>query len=483
MNPPFDVIVLGSGPAGRSAGLQAAKAGKRVAIVENHSSFGGGCVLTGTLPSKSFRESVYRWSLGSRGTLGRELEHSTPVAMGSDRPEMDRLIRRKDRVVLEESKVVEDQLARNNIALYRGSARFVGLYEIEVTPVLGSPLGLSERLIGNTFFIATGSRPISSSVFQRDGELVHDSDSILSLEQIPETLVVLGAGIIGCEYTSMFCMAGSKVYLIDRRHEILANVDREVVAHLTERFEASGVEVLLKAETIRIEKDFEKKRCIVHLSSGHRIISNAVFVAMGRHGNTESLGLEGLGLKPSERGLLEVNGNFQTEIPHIYAIGDVIGAPALAATSYEQGRLACLHALGAADPGQSGLPAVYPYGIYTIPEISMIGITEEQAVEQKLDFVVGRGNYRELARGQIVGDHWGLLKILVERKTLKLLGVHIVGDNAADLIHIGQAVMILGGDVNYFIHSVFNYPTLAEGYKTAAFNAVNLIKGIQSGPQ
>jgi NAD(P) transhydrogenase len=452
--------------------MQGAKSGKRVAIVEEYSEIGGGCVHFGTLPSKSFRESVYRWSLGSRGTLGQEKEHSIAVK-GKDLPDMVRLLKRKDRVVEGEVQVISDQLKRNGITVYQGHARMTSPHDVEVTLKKGK-----ERISADFIVIAVGARPVCPAHLGMDGKIVHDSNTILDLKKIPKTLIVLGAGIIGCEYASMFSMAGSKVYLIDRRHEILASVDREIVAQLVERFVAGGMEIVLEAEAQKVEKNPEggggDGSCKLTLSTGRKISADAVLVAQGRFGNTDGLGLEEVGIDRDERGLIKVDKHFRTTVPHIYAVGDVVGSPALASTSMEQGRTASCHAFGL---DTTELPKLFPYGIYTIPEISMIGPTEEELTARKVSFAVGKARYRELARGQIVGDSWGLLKLLVDKKSLKLLGVHIVGDNATDLIHIGQAVMAFDGDVNYFIRSVFNYPTLAEAYKTAAFHAVNQIQG------
>lgn len=471
----FDLIVIGSGPAGQRAALQGAKAGKKVALVENYSAVGGGCVHWGTLPSKSFRESVYRFSLGSRGTLGNESEHHQARSKYVP-PDMKRLLRRRDRVVSGESQVIFDQLKRNHITIFHGHARVVSPTEVAVEGEKGT-----EKLLASFIVIATGARPVSPPHVQVDGKRIHDSNTILTLRSIPKNLIVLGAGIIGCEFASMFSMAGSRVHLVDRRQEVLASVDREIVNHLVERFNFQGMEIHLgtEAEAVELLKSFVR----VHLTNRRRLQADAVLIALGRFGNTEDLGLEAVGVERDARGLIKVDENFRTCIPTIYAVGDVIGAPALASTSFEQGRIATRHAFqlqSASGYDETRMPALYPYGIYTIPEISMIGRTEEGLRAEKVDFVAGRARYKELARGQIVGDRWGLLKLLVERKTLKLLGVHIIGDNAADLIHIGQAVMILGGDLSYFINSVFNYPTLAEAYKTAAFHALNQIQGTTS---
>lgn len=463
----FDIIVIGSGPGGHRAALQGAKAGKRVLIVEKYDLLGGGCVHFGTLPSKSFRESVYRWSLGSRGSLGR----AGTAKRLAELPDMKRLLSRKERVVCDEAKVIADQLKRNHIEVVCGFARLVSPHEIEVDTGKKTLSFSAKNLV-----IAVGARPVSPAHLKVDGKFVLDSDSVLNQKRVPRSLVVLGAGIIGCEYASMFAMAGTKVHLVDRRHEILASVDREVVAHLVERFEAQDVELHLstEAKSIEIDKNNARGACRVHLSNGEKIRADVVLIAQGRFGNTVGLGLEKVGIAADERGLIKVDQHFRTTIPTIYAVGDVVGAPALASTSQEQGRLAVCHALGLEENPLSNL---YPYGIYTIPEISMVGPTEEELKTRGVEFVVGKAHYRELARGQIVGDKWGLLKLIVDKKTLKILSVHIVGDNAADLIHIGQAVMAFEGDAKYFIRSVFNYPTLAEAYKTAAFHAINLIRG------
>jgi NAD(P) transhydrogenase len=479
----FDLAVIGSGPAGQKAALQGAKAGKKVVVIEDCHAVGGGCVHMGTLPSKSLRESVYRFSLSSRGFLGQEAEHAGENwRFKRSLPDMRRLLRRRDRVVSGESQVIFDQLKRNDIKILHGRARFVSAHELEV---VGTKKNL--RIQAKFIFIATGAKPQPPKHIDVDHERVHDSDSILRLKRVPKSMVILGGGVIGCEYASMFAMAGTHVTLVDKRHEVLASVDREIVNHLLERFESLGMKVILKAEATEIRKrskggtgskaGAKSDGVVVTLSSGEKIQTDAVLVALGRVGNTDNLGLENVGIKADPRGLLTVDTNFRTSVPHIYAVGDVIGAPALAATSMEQGRVACCHAFNLTDWGSFEMPDVYPYGIYTIPEISMVGLTEQELKKEKVDYVIGRARYREIARGQIVGDKWGLLKLCVDRKTLKILGVHIIGDNAAELIHIGQAVMKLGGDVRYFVGSVFNYPTHAEAYKTAGLHAYNVIKG------
>lgn len=471
----FDLVVIGSGPAGHRAALQGAKAGKKVAIIESYSALGGGCVHFGTIPSKSFKESVYRYSLSSRGILGQEYENSMTGKKAKKSEvqvaEMSRLILRKDRVVDSESQILSDQLKRNKVKVYYGHAEFLDPHQVQVT------LGKKQTFLeSKVIIIAVGARPMAPQHLSIDGVSVFDSDNVLNLKEIPKSMVVLGAGVIGCEYASMFAMAGTKVTLVDKRNEILASVDREIVKNLVDRFQSLGMEIVLGTEATKIETKKSGKKLVttVHLSNKKKIHTDSVLIAQGRVGNTDRLGLEKIGLKADDRGLIKVDSEFRTSISHIFAVGDVIGPPALAATAMEQGRMATCHAF---QLGCDSMPSLFPFGIYTIPEISMIGKTEEQLKAEGADFVVGKSRYSELARGQIVGDRWGILKMLVDRKTLKILGVHIVGDSAANLIHIGQAVMTLNGDVQYFINSVFNYPTFAEAYKTAAFHAVNLIAG------
>lgn len=455
----FDLVVIGSGPGGKSAALQTVKTGKTVAVIEKYEKLGGGCVHWGTLPSKSLRESAYRWSLGSRA--------------GIEQPDMTRLMRRKERVIEKESELVLRQLSKNNITVFKGEGKFSGGHGIQVVHDDGSISQLAAKRV----VIAVGARPVTPAYCKVDGLQVFDSDAILNLKHTPKSMVVLGAGIIGCEYASIFQAIGTKVTLIDKRPEILNSVDREIVFHLVDRFLHLGMEIILEEEP----KQFETSENGVKLTlgSGKIIEAETCFVAMGRQGNTDSLQLEKVGLTADARGQLKVGAHFETEIPWIYAVGDVVGFPALASTSMEQGRIAACNAFHVDD--HLSKFELYPYGIYTIPEISTIGMSEEELTERKIPFVVGRAGYREVARGQIVGDDYGMLKMLVSPDDYKILGIHIVGDNAADLIHIGQAVMRLDGDLRYFIRTVFNYPTLAEAYKTAAFNAYNKITGRRKG--
>lgn len=479
----FDLIVIGSGAAGQKAALQAAKAGKKVAVIEKDALLGGGCVHSGTLPSKSFRESIYRWSLGSQGTLGKRLDAAgSPQALAAATakpslfPDIARLLKRVDRVTRGEAEVVAAQFKRNGVQVFQGRARFEASGDGALRRVTVEGNAGTQSLAANKVIIAVGSGPAPLTHLPVDGVTVFDSNNVLRLKRLPRSLVVLGGGVIGCEYASMFATAGTKVYLVDKRHEILASVDREIVQQLTERFSWHGMELILETEATRIEelpKDMTE-RVRVQLASGRAIDAEAVLVALGRHGNTRGLGLENVGIDVDERFLIPVDANYRTKAENIYAVGDVIGPPALASTGMEQGRIACCHAFNIkSETTTLALPPYFPYGIYTIPEISTVGETEESLKESGVDFVSGIARYKELARGQIVGDQWGLLKLVVERKTLRLLGVHIIGDNAADIVHVGQAVMAFEGQVDYFIRNVFNYPTFAEAYKTAAFHAIN----------
>lgn len=466
----FDLVVIGSGPGGQRAAVQAAKSGKKVALIEKYPKMGGGCVHWGTLPSKSLRESIYRWSMGSKGVLGKADPGAFVVDIAPvELPDMQRLMRRKERVISNESEIIEHQLRRNKIQVFYGHGKFSGPHEILISCHDGKEVKLKAKFA----VIAVGARPVTPAYAVVDGERIHDSNTILNLRKTPASMIVFGAGIIGCEYASMFQAAGSRVTLVDKRHEILNSVDREIVFNLVDRFMSLGMNFELEAEAEKIEKTNDGVK--VKLNNGKEILADLVLVAMGRQGNTDALGLENVGLSVDPRGQIKTLNHYQTEVPWIYAVGDVIGFPALASTSMEQGRIAVCDAFGLQE--QLGKFDLYPYGIYTIPEISTIGVTEEELISKQVPFVVGRARYKEIARGNIVGDEWGMLKMLVHKETLKILGVHIIGDNAADLIHIAQAVMQLDGNLKYFIQSVFNYPTLAEAYKSAAFNAYNQILG------
>lgn len=437
----YDLIVLGSGPGGFRAAIQAAKLGKKVALVERDK-WGGGCAHTGTIPSKSLREAALQ---GARVPFKIAME-------------------RMREVIRAEAKVVKHQLDRNKVELMQGEAAFTGLHEISVG---------KKKITADYFVIATGARPIRHKEFNFRLKGLHDSDSLLKLKERPKRLLVVGAGVIGCEYASIFARLGTKVTLCDRRGELLRAVDHEVIEALREDFEETGVELKLACKLGEIKKG--KSSALLVDIDGKKFPFDAALVCMGRAPNVENLGLERVGVKLNERSAIEVSPGFQTSAPHIYAVGDVIGAPALAATSAEQGRLAasCIFGIEC-----TPFPALFPYGIYTIPEISSIGAQELELREKNVTYVAGRAPFRELARGMIAGETRGFIKLLVSAENRKILGVHVIGAGASELVHIGQVAMAMGAPVDFFVSNVFNYPTFAEAYKVAALNAVNQLRAL-----
>jgi len=455
----YDLIVIGSGPAGQKAAIQAAKLRKRVAIIEKAPSVGGASVNTGTLPSKTLKDAIYYlqgFKLRSFPNLSCSLKKNFTLRD---------LMTRKEQVVKNELGIITNQLERNDVEIIHGAASFIDPRTVRVA----SPSGRMETYEADYFVIATGSRPRRETGIPFNNRTICDSDTILATDSIPKTLAVLGGGVIGCEYASMFAAFGIKVTLIDRRKELLRFVDQEIVQAFIYQMRTTNVTVQLGEEITGVQED-ERGRTVTSLKSGKTVVADMLLYSMGRASNTDDLNLDAIGIKTDKTGLITVNEHYQTEQPHIYAAGDVIGFPALASTSMEQGRLATCHAFHVA---QSALPKVMPYGIYTIPEISTVGKTEEELTEQGIPYETGRAFYKEIARGQIFGDLEGLLKVIFHRDTLQLLGVHIIGEGATELIHIGQAVITYGGTVDYFVHNVFNYPTLAECYRTAALDGIN----------
>ncbi len=453
------MLVIGSGPAGQKAAIQAAKLRKRVAIVEKEPTVGGASVNTGTLPSKTLKDAIYHL----HGLKLREFSALTYSLKNS--VSLKDLMVRKDQVIKHEVAVITNQLKRNDVDLIRGFAVFEDPHTLKVVKQYGE----IDRVKAPFIVIATGSRPRRTEDIPFDEATICDSDSILSTDIIPKSLTVMGGGVIGCEYASMFASFGIKVTLVDRRSQLMRFVDQEVVEAFIYHLRAHGVLMRLGEDIARVSLD-ERNRAVTSLKSGQSIVTDMLLYAMGRIANTDSLNLDAAGLKTDPQGQLKVNAQYQTEVPHIYAAGDIIGFPALASTSMEQGRLAACHAFRIPFPS---LPQVMPYGIYTIPEISTVGKNEEELTAEKVSYEVGRAFYKEIARGQIFGDLHGFLKLIFHRETLKLLGVHIIGEGATELIHIGQAVLTYQGTVEYFIHNVFNYPTLAECYRTAALDGLN----------
>ena len=456
----FDLLCIGSGPAGQRAAVQAAKLGRRVGLVERRSGVGGACLTTGTIPSKTFREAVLHFA-----SL-RDHPERRRFAKLEYRPTAEQLLDRVERVIQDECAVIEDQLRRNDVAIFHGLASFSDPHTIAIS----GPEGRREITAANVL-IACGTRPADPPVDPASKDLVLTSDDIAQLKRIPRTMVVVGAGVIGIEYASMFAAVGVEVTVIDKRDRPLEFLDAEIVDELVHQMRRRKVTFRPCEAVERIEVcDGPTRRAAVFLESGKKIASDLVLFSAGRVGATDGLDLVNAGLAADSRGRLTVDVQFRTGVPHIFAAGDIIGYPSLAATSSEQGRLAACHALGvAAQP----MAAHFPIGIYAIPEISMVGEPEHVLTERKQPYEVGIARYREIARGQILGDGDGLLKLLFAREDRRLLGVHIIGTGATELLHIGQTVIGLGGGLDYFLRTVFNYPTLAECYKVAALNAAN----------
>ncbi len=454
----YDLLVIGAGPAGEKGAAQAAYFGKRVAIVEKDN-VGGAVVNTGTLPSKTLRETaLYLSGLKQRGLYGVDYTLNKEVTV-------DDLFYRKKFVVDSHLGLVKENIARHNIDLFQGVASVEDPETVRVRRDGGSLC-----LRGKYILAATGSRPHRPAEVPFDGEYVYDSDSILKLKRIPSSLVVIGAGVIGSEYTTVFAALGIPVSVVDGGERLLPFLDREISDILLNQIQALGVRVMFgrRVEGVQVRRDEE---CvIVSLNGGEEVRAQAVLFCGGRSSNTDELGLEKVGVKMGPRGRIEVNEHFQTSVPNIYAAGDVIGFPALASTSMEQGRVAACHAFGL-EYKQCVSPLV-PYGVYTIPEISTVGESEDSLSQKGQDYLVGRASYRNNPRGQIIGDTAGLVKLLFRPEDQKLLGVHIIGERASELIHIGQACMYFDGTLDFFIQNVFNFPTLSDIYKYAAYDGL-----------
>ncbi len=457
----YDMIVIGSGPAGQRAAIQAAKLGKRVVVAERTSVIGGVCLNTGTIPSKTLREAVlYLSGYRERGLYGESYAVKRDITMAD-------LTFRADHVMRNEIDVVRHQLIRNRIDVVNAEASFVDPHTVRFRDIEGRS---HREVTAESIVIATGTVATKDSHIPFDGERVLSSDDILHMETLPRTLAVVGAGVIGLEYASLFAALGIRVTIIDKRPRLLPFVDAEIIDTLVYHLRQNRVTMRLGEEVESIEPVEEEEQVRIHLASGKQIVAEKALYSVGRTGATRSLNLAAAWLQADERGRLQVGPNYQTQVSHIYAVGDVIGFPSLASTSMEQGRVAACHALGVEE---SSVPELFPIGIYTIPEISMVGPTEGTLTDKEVPYEVGKAHYREIARGQIAGDSTGLLKLLFDLKTQKLLAVHIIGEGASELVHIGQAVLAFGGSMDYFVNNVFNYPTLAECYKTAAFDGVN----------
>ena len=459
----YDLVVIGSGPAGQRAAIQGAKLDKRVAIIEKTTVVGGVSVNLGTIPSKTLREAVLDLSgFRSRAFYGASYRVKENITIQD-------LLVRTNQVIEHGIDIARHQLMRNHVELISAGASFTDPHTLRLDLIDGST---SRTITADKIVIATGTETTRSSHVPFDGKRIFTSDDILHLDELPRSLAVVGAGVVGCEYASILAALGVRVTLVDQRNRLLPFIDEELAAELCHHLRESRVTLRLGESVSKLEIVGTEagERVRLHLDSGKTILTEKALYSVGRTGATSKLNLEAAGLKPDERGRLKVDANFRTAVPHIYAAGDVIGFPALASTSMEQGRLAVCHAFGVR---AKSVPELFPYGIYSVPEISMVGKTEEELTEAGVAYEVGKARYKEIARGQIVGDVTGLLKLIFHSETHKLLGIHIIGEGASELIHIGQAVLSFGGTLDYFVNTVFNYPTLAECYKVAAFDGIN----------
>jgi len=454
----YDLVVIGSGPGGQRAAIQAAKVGKRVAVVEKQAVIGGVCINSGTIPSKTMREAVLHLSgFYDQAFYGSNYHVKENITMND-------LNFRVTRVIENEAAVLQDQLKRNGVDLYHGVGSFTDPHHLRVENTTGF-----NELEAEFVVLATGTKPAVNSKVAINGRNIVNSDQILGIPTVPKTLIVVGGGVIGVEYACMFTTLGVRVIIVEKRPRLLEFADAEVVEALSYHMRDRRATMRLNEEVESVE-ELPDGKVAANLVSKKRIIGDALLYAVGRQGNIDRLNLEAAGVEADNRGRIKVDGDYRTTQKHIFAVGDVIGFPSLASVSMEQGRIAAAKAFGLQAESD---PAGYPYGIYTIPQISFIGKTEEQLTEEDVPYEVGVAYYREIARGQITGHTEGRLKLLFHRETLDLLGVHIFGEDAAELLHIGQAVLLLKGKITYFIHTVFNYPTLAECYKAAAFNGMN----------
>lgn len=460
----YDLLVLGSGPGGQKAAIAGAKLGRRVGIVERRTMVGGVCINTGTIPSKTLREAVlYLTGHSQQEFYGQSYRLKDDISIGD-------LTTRTQHVIGREIDVIRSQLARNHVTMHVGSGRFLDPH----TVLVEAGTGEDRQITAERIVVAVGTRPARPSTVDFDGSTIVDSDQILCMDRIPGSMVVVGAGVIGIEYASMFAALGTKVTVVEKRERMLDMCDLEVVEALKYQLRDLAVTFRFRETVARVDR--RNGGTLTVLESGKRIPADTVMYSAGRQGVTDALDLGKAGLAADARGRIEVDEHYRTAVEHIYAVGDVIGFPALAATSMEQGRRAAYHACG--EPVAGTLSTLQPIGIYTIPEISYVGRTEDELTEQSVPFEVGVSRYRELARGAILGDSYGMLKLLVHAESGELLGVHVFGTGATELVHIGQTVMGCGGTVDYLVDAVFNYPTLAESYKVAALDAMNKMRAV-----
>jgi NAD(P) transhydrogenase len=460
----YDLLVIGSGPGGQKAAIQAAKLGRRVALVDRREMIGGVCTNTGTIPSKTLREAVlYLTGMSERGIYGQSYRVKDEISSHD-------VFHRTQHVVQRDIDVVRAQLARNHVALLNGHARFADPHTLKVTAASGE----ERRATAARIVIAVGTRPARPRTVEFDGHRILSSDDVLGLDWLPNSLVVVGAGVIGIEYASMFAALGCKVTVVEQRRRLLEFCDSQIIEAL--QYHLRDLNVIFRFDETVTAVEKHGSGAVTKLASGKLIPADAVLYSTGRQGATDSLDLANAGLQADDRGRIAVNDRYRTAVKHIYAVGDVIGFPSLAATSMEQGRLAACDAFGVM--GQT-MGKVLPIGIYTIPEISFVGRTEEELTDAAVPYEIGIARYRELARGQILGDAHGMLKLLISATDHTLLGVHAFGTGATELIHIGQLLMTTGGTVEVLVDTIFNYPTLAESYKVAALDAMNRLRAVE----
>ena len=456
----FNIVVIGSGPAGEGAAMMAAKNHKRVAIVERHFEVGGGCTHWGTIPSKALRHAVKTLHELRHNPLLKDFHSEHP-------PGYPRLLSTADKVVSQQVASRRRFYERNRVPVFDGSARFVDAHQLEVVRQAGP----ATKIKADHFVIATGSRPYHPPELDFSHPRIKDSDSILKAAEQPFSITIYGAGVIGCEYASIFLNLGGKVTLVNTQDRLLSFLDDEIAEALSYHLREQGCIIRHNEQYDRVEP--RERDVVLHLKSQRKIKSDLLLWANGRTGNTDNMGLEAIGLAPNSRGQLKVNGFYQTDLPHIYAVGDVIGPPALASAAYVQGRFATQHIL--TPKIEAHRLDMIPTGIYTLPEISSVGKTERELQEAKVPYEVGHAHFKSLARAQMTGETTGMLKILFHSESMEILGVHCFGDRASEIVHIGQTVMAnpAMNDLRYFIKTTFNYPTMAEAYRTAAHNGIN----------
>lgn len=457
----YDIAVIGSGPAGEKAAMQASKLKKRVFLIDKEGRLGGASLHTGTIPSKSLRETVVNMEMLRRRTHGIEITMRDNVST-------EELMYRKEVVISEQESTLRRNLFKNRITVERGQTRFLTPTELEIQP--SNPEIEPYRVTADCTMIATGSSPRQTDWAKLDNECVFDSDTILKIEKLPKKITIIGAGVIGCEYACIFAKLGIRVNLIARDRNILPFVDREIAEALVYRMRNQRITMRL-GENVKQIRKISPQEVEVELESGKMLPCTTVLLAAGRVANSAGLGLEELGVEFGNNGLIKTNEQYQTSQPNIYAVGDVIGFPALASTSMLQARIAVLHAFGQLE--NERIPRELPFGIWTIPAVAYVGRTEEELTDACIPYEVGIAHFKEVSRAHIMGEQEGILKLLFCPDTLKLLGVHIIGPRAAELIHLGNCVMHFEGTIKFFINTVFNVPTLDEAYRIAAFNGIN----------